>query len=143
VVELDLISNYLRLYSKWNEIKRDKYYVRDYLSKHPDELRKHLEEVEAYEDELLKTPLPEEEKGILLARVRDYKKDLTNSPSGYALNDPFPILFFLTALSLGAVSVLAGEVYAEKSKRVKEKGLREGFAKKLEEILRRRGNEQV
>ncbi|MDI6799016.1 MAG: hypothetical protein QMD12_03450 [Candidatus Aenigmarchaeota archaeon] len=137
----DFLGNCLKLRSKWYGIKKDRYYLKDYLSKRPEEMEKHIKEIDEFEQEILESPLHESDKKKFLDSIRSYKCDLdlyqvTSNPSqGYALE----LLFFTTFLCLGGLLThLAGEYY-QKSKIASERGLREGFVEKLNEVLKRHG----
>jgi hypothetical protein len=139
----DLLWNNIKLHSKWNEIKKDKYYLKGYLSKHPEEMEKHIKEVETYETEVLKTPLYESDKKTHLEIIKNYKDEL--QLYGDLSIKPFHsysselLLYFLIFFCIGALLTIVGEEYMEKTEAAKEKGLREGFRENLDRILKRHG----
>lgn len=142
----DFLENCIRLQSKWYGIKKDQYYLKHYLSKHPKEMEAHIKEIDCYEEEVLKASfICERDKKSLLDLIRSYKDDLNSyraasnpsnpNYSGYA----FELLIFISFFCLGGFLTHLASEYKEKSETAKEKGLREGFAERLDKILKKHG----
>lgn len=137
----DFLGNCIKLQSKWYGIRKDQYYLKQYLPKNPKEMEDHIKEIDEYEQEVLKTSLHESDKKNLLDLVRNYKNDLSfyqanlNPPQGYT----FELLFFTTFFCLGSLLTHLANEYQQKSEVAREKGLREGFAERLNEILKKHG----
>ena len=98
--------NYLRLLSRWREMEKDDNSLK---LLNGDEKRKHLEEVEKYEKEVLNSEIYGEDKKVLLGLVKNYKEKLV----GNSL-DPLEILFFLSFFNFTATIVNSIERYKEK-----------------------------
>ena len=138
----DLLWNSIRLHSKWSRIRKDRFYIRDYLSKHPEEMENHIREIESYEIEVLKTPLYESDKKTHLRIIREYKDELKpyqNNSGIKSLQYSTELVYFLLFLCLGSVLTLVGNEYLEKSRLAQEKGFREGFNQVLNKVLKKHG----
>ncbi|MEM5790778.1 MAG: hypothetical protein QXP77_01895 [Candidatus Aenigmatarchaeota archaeon] len=108
---MDELKNYLKLYSRWKEIKKDAYSIK-FLKK--EDLENHLKEIEEYEREVVEGEIYENEKRILLGLVRDYRKGLKNEKGFLEDLDAIEILFFLSSFGAAGVLYLALERYFEK-----------------------------
>ncbi len=111
---MDELKNYLKLYSKWKDIKKDAYSI-EFLKK-SGKLKEHLKDLEEYEREVINGEIYEKEKKILLDLIRDYKKNLADK-SFIENIDALELLFFLSCFSAAGVFSLALERYFEKVNR--------------------------
>lgn len=109
---MDKLKNYLKLYKKWKEIKKDAYSIKSL--KERGDLEKYLKELEEYEREIEEGEIYENEKKILLSLVKDYKKSLINEKDFFENLNAIEILFFLSSFSAASVLSLALERYFEK-----------------------------
>jgi len=140
------LSNLINLQGEWNRIRKDRFYVRNYLYKYPQEKEKHLKEVVGFEDKISTAWLYEEDKKSFLGDIRNYKYDyligedgVYNNNNGMfgSLKENLPM--FLLFLSLGGLATVVFNQYEEKARSGQERGLVEGFMSKLDEIMRKRG----
>jgi len=111
---MEELRNYLKLYSKWKDIKKDSYSIE--LLKKNGKLKEHLKDVEEYEKEVMNGEIYESEKKILLSLIENYKKSLTDKSFVENL-DALEILFFLSSFSAVGVISLALQKYFEKVNR--------------------------
>jgi hypothetical protein len=138
---MSYLENCINLQYKWNQLKKDACLL-EHLNKNGGNLEEHIKSVEAYENEVLSTPLLPSQRENLLNQVKSYKGSLPKlEEKGKLRFDQYcpELLSFFLFFCLGSLLTLVGEAYLEKSNAAKEKGLREGFDKKLEEILKSDG----
>jgi hypothetical protein len=140
----DLLLNCIRLQSEWLEIEKDEYYLKQYLSKRPREMEEYIKKVEDYEIKVLKTPTYETYRKEFLDKIKRYKEKLATYQNANNSSNPLQkyssdLLFFMLFFCVGSLLTVVWNEYTEKSSKAKEKGLREGFSEKLNEILKKHG----
>ena len=144
----DFLGSCIRLQKKWYDLKKDQYFIKHYLRKDPKELDLHFNEIENYEMTVAKSPcLWEDDRENLLICIKNYKDDLgiyrTNgNQQGSVLdNHSHDILYFGISLAIGSLLTLLFNIYQEKSKAAQEKGFRDGFAERLNELIGKYGGD--
>jgi len=147
IIAEDRQANYINLLEKWNKVRRDKYYVKNWFRLHPEEREPHIREVDAYELNVYKSFLYDTDKKKILNVIRDYREDYLNNET--RLNNHNPSSndslggwrgIITTIAAFAALAISGGLLYNEyrkKSEEAREIGYREGFSKKIDEILKR------
>ena len=147
IIAEDRQANYINLLGEWNKVRKDRLYVKNWFRVHPEEREPHIKEVDAYELEVYKRFLYDTDKRKLLNVIRDYREDYLNnetrlnshnSSSNDSLGGWGGII--TTIVAFAGLVISGGLLYNEyrkKSEEAKNEGYREGFSKKIDEILKR------
>jgi hypothetical protein len=141
----DYDKNYIDLLAEWNEIRKDKLYLKHWFKLHPELKQQHIKEVDEYELKVYKTTMYNEYKKRLLDMIRDYREDYLNGMTNLSihnnsLNDsiePWQVKLntALACFVFGAMLYMLDNTSREKSEKAREKGWREGYKKRFDKHL--------